>query len=207
MKNKEQRNLDFWIPFFPWGILLLLWLLVFGLFCFVTGPYILALIYLGLFAILGLKYGRDYCRVKKLLSEYDIQKINKTEVVTNIEDTALEHIPDEKGIQSVDVKFDLSELGNKNTFLLIKIPFSFIDEFKKYNLSLNSPSILGKKIYEWGDCDNGMCVQNVLCFSKEQIKSTINQVTNEVHAAIEWLPNEHGDQSICIQKRVKFAWK
>jgi hypothetical protein len=66
---------------------------------------------------------------------------------------------------------------------------------------------LGKKISEWGDCDNGQCVQNVLCFSKAEIKSTVEQVTNEINTAIEWLPNEHGDQSICIQKWVKFEWK
>lgn len=121
--------------------------------------------------------------------------------------TSLEEIPDEKALKSVDVKFNLSELAGKNTFLLIKIPSSFIDGFKKYNICLNSPSILGKKIYEWGDRDNGMCVQNVLCFSKAEIKSTIEQVTNEIYTAIEWSSNENGEQSICIQKWVKFAWK
>lgn len=207
MKNKEQRNLDFWIPFFPWGILLLMWTLFFGLFCFVTGPYILAFIHLVLFAMLGLEYGRDYCYPITLFLNYKTKKINKTEVANDTDDIVLESIHKEKAIESVDVKFNLSEFGSKNTFLQIKIPSSFIGEFKKYNPCLNSPSILCKKIYEWGECDNGMCTQNILCFSKAEIKSTIEQVTSEVHAAIEWLPNENGDQSICTQKWVKFEWK
>ena len=205
MKNKEQRKMNISIPFFLGGILIFIWLLFIGLICLIYESYLLGAI--CIIAIVGLLYGLDYCRIKKLLFKCNMEKINETQEANNMEHTFLEEIPDEKGLKSVDVKFDLTELGTQNTFLLIKIPFSFIDEFKKYKHSLNSPSILGKKIYEWGDCDNGMCVQNVLCFSKEQIKSTIEQVTNEVRGAIEWLPNEHGDQSICIQKWVKFVWK
>ena len=207
MKSNEQRNSNLWLPFFPYGFFLMsVWLIV-GLLFLILESYILAILYLVIFVVSGLIYGWDYCYVKKLLLNYDMEKINRTEVINDTEDIFLESIQDKKVSTSVDVKFDLSELGDKNTFLLIKIPSSFIDKFKKYNLSLNSPSILGKKIYEWGDRDNGMCIQNVLCFSKVEIKSTIDQVTNEVHAAIEWLPNEHGEQSKCIQKWVRFAWQ
>lgn len=199
--NNEERKLDFRVSFMPWGVPLLVWFLFFGLFCLLMESYILGYIYILIFVILGLAYGWDYSNIKKLLLKYNAVEMDY------IDHTFLEEIFDENPLKSVDVKFDISELSSKNSFLLIKIPSSFIGEFKKYKRSLNSPTILGKKIYNWGDCDNELCVQNVLCFSKAEIKSTIEQVTKELYTAIEWLPKENGDQSTCIQKRVKFEWK
>lgn len=107
---------------------------------------------------------------------------------------------------SIFATFTLKRMGESNIILSISIPRSFVDENRTPNDFLGRPTVLGKNLGEWGDCESENCVENVLCFTEEEALKTIARVSKELDMAIEWISHLEEKSSRPILKSIEYKW-